>query len=79
MESAPGGGALAGQTVPSWAIAVSDPNPEQVAERLRIGTPAVVTRLQDGCNLIDLRTVLVEDEQSLIERLLDCVASPASM
>ena len=79
VESATGGGALAGQTVPSWAIAVSDPNPEQVAERLRIGTPAVVTRLQDGCNLIDLRTVLVEDEQSLIERLLDCVASPASM
>jgi L-seryl-tRNA(Ser) seleniumtransferase len=73
VESAPGGGALAGQTVPSWAIAVLGPNPEQMAERLRVGTPAVVTRLQDGCNLIDLRTVLVEDEDALAGRLLECV------
>jgi L-seryl-tRNA(Ser) seleniumtransferase len=73
VESAPGGGALAGQTLPSWAIAISDPNPEQVAERLRIGTPAVVTRVQDGCNLVDLRTVLVEDEADLTRRLLECL------
>ena len=65
VESAPGGGALAGQTVPSWAIAVSRPDPEQIAERLRVGTPAVVTRLQEGRNLVDLRTVLVEDEDAL--------------
>lgn len=73
VESAPGGGALAGQTVPSWAIAVSGPDPEQIAERLRVGTPAVVTRLQEGRNLVDLRTVLVEDEDALARRLLECV------
>ncbi len=73
VESAPGGGALAGQTIPSWAVAVSGPNPEQIAERLRSGTPAVVTRLQEGCNLIDLRTVRVEDEEALTRRLLDSV------
>jgi L-seryl-tRNA(Ser) seleniumtransferase len=73
VASAPGGGALAGQTVPSWAVAISGPNPEQIAKRLRVGTPAVVTRLQDGCNLIDLRTVLVEDEEALARRLLESV------
>jgi L-seryl-tRNA(Ser) seleniumtransferase len=78
VESAPGGGALAGQTVPSWAIAISGPNPEQIAARLRLGEPAVITRLQESCNLIDLRTVLVEDEKALIERLLDCVSTSAS-
>lgn len=73
VESAPGGGALAGQTIASWAIAISIPNPEQLAQRLRIGTPAVMTRVQEGRNLIDLRTVLDEDEESLISRILDSV------
>jgi len=73
VESAPGGGALAGQTVPSWAVAVSGPNPDVIAARLRLGTPAVLTRVQDGRNLIDLRTVLLEDEEALARRLLDCV------
>ena len=73
VESAPGGGALAAQTVPSWAIAVSGPNPEEIAARLRLGEPAVITRLQEGLNLVDLRTVLVEDEDSLARRLLESV------
>ena len=71
VESAPGGGALAGQTLPSWAVAISGPNSERIAERLRLGAPAVISRLQEGCNLIDLRTVLAEDEEPLAVRLLD--------
>lgn len=73
VESAPGGGALADQLIPSWAIAISVPNPEQVAQRLRLGTPAVVSRIHEGRNIIDLRTVLEEDEQALITRILDSV------
>jgi len=71
VESATGGGALAGQTIPSWAIAISGSNPEEIAGRLRLGTPAVFPRLQEGRNLIDLRTVLPEDEDKLTSRLLD--------
>jgi L-seryl-tRNA(Ser) seleniumtransferase len=78
VESAPGGGALAGQTLPSWAVAIATADPEETARRLRLGTPAVVTRLQEGSNLIDLRTVLVGDEDALIEQLLDCVRANAS-
>jgi L-seryl-tRNA(Ser) seleniumtransferase len=73
VESASGGGSLAGQTLPSWAVAISTANAEQVAERLRLGTPAVMARLNEGRNLIDLRTVLVEDEESLCRRILDSV------
>jgi L-seryl-tRNA(Ser) seleniumtransferase len=78
VESASGGGSLASQTLPSWAVAVTTPDPEQTARRLRLGTPAVVTRIQEGHNLIDLRTVLVEDEGALIARLLDSVSTNAS-
>jgi L-seryl-tRNA(Ser) seleniumtransferase len=72
VESAPGGGALAGQTLASWAIAIQVSHPERVAERLRLGSPAVIPRLSEGCILIDLRTVLPEDEEPLVTRLLEC-------
>jgi L-seryl-tRNA(Ser) seleniumtransferase len=77
VESAPGGGALAGQTLASWAIALGHPRPERLAERLRLGVPAVMPRLNEGCLLVDLRTVLPEDEEPLAQRLLDCLADGA--
>lgn len=73
VESAPGGGSLAGGTLPSWAVAVSSPEPNRVAKRLRLGIPAVVGRVQEDTNLIDLRTVLPQDEDALYGRLLDCL------
>ncbi len=72
IESAPGGGALPGQTLASWGIAIQAPHPERIAERLRLGTPAVIPRLNEGCILIDLRTVLPEDREPLALRLLEC-------
>jgi L-seryl-tRNA(Ser) seleniumtransferase len=69
--SASGGGALPDQSVPSWAIAISGVNPDHVARTLRAGSPSVFTRIQDGCVLIDLRTVLPEDEEALLRRLIE--------
>jgi L-seryl-tRNA(Ser) seleniumtransferase len=71
VESAPGGGALPGMSLASWGIAIQAPHPERIAELLRLGKPAVIPRLNDGCVLIDLRTVLPEDEEPLISRLLE--------
>lgn len=71
VESASGGGSLAGKTIPSWAIAFSPANAEQVAERLRLGTPAVMTRLNQSRILVDLRTVSVDDEDILCRRILE--------
>ena len=71
VDSAPGGGALPGQTLASWAIALMHPNINQLAGRLRLGSPAVVPRVNEGKLLIDLRTVSPGDEAKLVERILD--------
>jgi L-seryl-tRNA(Ser) seleniumtransferase len=72
VASAPGGGALPAQTLPSWAVAISCPSPDHVLRQLRLGTPAVFARVQDGRVLVDLRTVLPEDEELLLGRIAAC-------
>jgi hypothetical protein len=37
-----------------------------------MGKPAVFGRVQEGRVLIDLRTVLPEDDKSLMDRILEC-------
>jgi L-seryl-tRNA(Ser) seleniumtransferase len=72
VASASGGGALPEITVPSWAVAIRAANPDDVARRLRLGSPAVLSRVKDGSTLIDLRTVLPRDEEALLQRLIAC-------
>jgi L-seryl-tRNA(Ser) seleniumtransferase len=72
VQSASGGGALPELTVPSWAIAITGPNADQVAQQLRLGQPAVFARVQGGKVLIDLRTVQPQDEPALLHCLLTC-------
>jgi L-seryl-tRNA(Ser) seleniumtransferase len=72
VSSAPGGGALPSQSVPSWAIAISSSSPDHVARDLRLGNPSVFTRVQEGCVLIDLRTVLPEDDELLLRGITAC-------
>ncbi|HKP45517.1 MAG TPA: L-seryl-tRNA(Sec) selenium transferase, partial [Pyrinomonadaceae bacterium] len=42
---------------------------DQVAEKLRLGSPAVIARIADGRVVIDLRTVDPEEEPELLEAL----------
>jgi L-seryl-tRNA(Ser) seleniumtransferase len=72
VDSASGGGALPDITVPSWAVAISTSNPDDVARQLRIGSPAVLPRVKDQSTLIDVRTVLPHDEEVLVRRILEC-------
>jgi L-seryl-tRNA(Ser) seleniumtransferase len=72
VASAPGGGSLPGTTLSSWAIAIASESPDHVSRQLRLGSPAVFSRVQEGCTLIDLRTVRPEDEDKLIRRILEC-------
>ena len=67
-----GGGSLPSQGLPSVAISlVSDRiSEEELARRLRIGTPAVVGRLQAGRLLVDMRAVLPRQDESLLEALV---------
>jgi L-seryl-tRNA(Ser) seleniumtransferase len=76
VASASGGGALADRTVPSWAVAIRSSNPDDVARQLRTGSPAVFSRVKDHNTLIDVRTVLPHDEETLVERILECSLAP---
>jgi L-seryl-tRNA(Ser) seleniumtransferase len=61
-QSAIGGGSLPGQTQPSWAVALEDSSADALAARLRHGHTPVVSRIEDGRVLLDLRAVLPEQD-----------------
>jgi L-seryl-tRNA(Ser) seleniumtransferase len=52
------------------ALICSKNGPDELARRLREGDPAVVARIVDGRLLFDLRTVLPDQDDALLERLL---------
>jgi L-seryl-tRNA(Ser) seleniumtransferase len=70
VSTAPGGGALPDQTLPSWAVAISSDRADHGLRQLRLGHPAVFARVQEGRILVDLRTVQPEDLSTLRERLI---------
>ncbi len=64
-----GGGSLPDQTMPTLVVALEPAgiSDADLAQRLRTGTPAVMGRISEGKLLLDLRTVFVEEEDSLVE------------
>ena len=77
VDSAPGGGSLPEQTLPSWAVRIACADADRVAATLRRASPAILPRIQDDAVLIDLRTVLPEDDETLVNRLISSGAIPA--
>lgn len=73
-ESAVGGGSLPGQTLPTRLLAVPEAlagegGLEGLARRLRQGDPPVVGRVAGGQLLLDLRTVLPEEDGEVVAAL----------
>lgn len=66
--AAVGGGGAPGVALPSAAVSL----PEAYAAPLRMGTPAVVGRLENGRCLLDLRTVAEADDDTLAHAVLAC-------
>jgi L-seryl-tRNA(Ser) seleniumtransferase len=64
-----GGGSLPGETLPTRLAAIQVPSPDDLARRLRLGQPAVVGRIEEDRFLLDPRTVMPEQEETLIERV----------
>jgi L-seryl-tRNA(Ser) seleniumtransferase len=79
VQSAIGGGSLPGETLPSWALALSggdvDGGPEGLIRRLREADPPIIARIEDDRVLLDPRTVLQEEEAALLEGLKDALAA----
>lgn len=74
-ESFVGGGSLPDVSVPTMVLGLSAEglSEAELAARLRVGTPAVVTRVQDGRVLLDLRCVFERQEAELLGAITQAV------
>ena len=63
-----GSGALPAQEIPSFALALSHLalSADEVARRLRAGSPPVFSRIHDGRVLLDFRTVLEGEDNAIV-------------
>ena len=72
-ESTIGGGSLPGQTLPTYVLAISeshvDGGLDGLANRMRKASPPVVGRIDDGRFLLDPRSVLLEEDNDVINAL----------
>lgn len=66
--AAVGGGGAPDVELPSAAVSL----PEAYAAPLRVGTPSVVGRIENGRCLLDLRTVAPDDDDTLVEAVRSC-------
>jgi L-seryl-tRNA(Ser) seleniumtransferase len=67
--SAVGGGSLPGEMLPTRLVAIHVSAPNELAQKLRLGSPPVIARIENDLLLLDLRTVLPGEEQPLREAL----------
>ena len=74
-RSAVGGGSLPGVTLPTRALALSSADPERLAERLRLGDPPVVARIEEGLVLLDPRTVLPGEDPLVVAAVRAALAA----
>lgn len=73
-ESVIGGGAAPGATLPTKLIAITSiMSADDLAGRLRAGTPSIIARVEDDRVVLDLRTVFPEQDAAIIRAL--CAAS----
>lgn len=61
-----GGGALPGETLPSWALVCPHATPDICAQRFRLNTPPIIGRIQDDALWFDLRTIQPCDDATLV-------------
>jgi L-seryl-tRNA(Ser) seleniumtransferase len=69
-SSTVGGGSLPGETLPSVALSFGAADDiDALAKRLRLGNPSIFGRIVEDRLLIDLRTVLPENDAALVDAL----------
>lgn len=66
-----GGGALPELTLPTRALAVGVPGPNELARALRLADPAVVARVEEDQVLFDPRTVMPGEDEAMLDTLRD--------
>jgi L-seryl-tRNA(Ser) seleniumtransferase len=68
-ESVIGGGATPEQSIPTWLISIECADEGAAQRRLRSNDPPVIARVEEKRLLLDLRTVLPEEEAELAAAL----------
>ena len=71
-ESLVGGGSAPTSTLPTFLLAITchSLSADELASRLRLGDPSIVTRVEEGRVLLDLRTVFAPSEDEAVARAL---------
>ena len=64
-----GGGSLPGERVESAGLSIRIDRPGRLHRALRVGEPAVIGRIHQAALILDLRTVLPEQDGSVVEAL----------
>lgn len=65
-ESTVGGGSLPGESIKTWSLAVDVKSPDKVMKKLRASNPPVIARTENDRVLLDPRTVLPEQDETLL-------------
>lgn len=74
VRGAVGGGTFPGVELPSWAVVPRlEGSLQDIAERLRAGEDPVVARIVDDRLVLDLRTVLPDQDETLVRRIRSVV------
>jgi L-seryl-tRNA(Ser) seleniumtransferase len=71
-----GGGTLPMHEIPSLAVRLrrADVSADHLAQRLRTGEPAVITRINDNAVMLDLRTVQEDESDALAAAIVSATA-----
>ena len=70
-----GGGALPERQLDTWAVIIRDVNVDELAKKLRVGSPAVMVRVQQKAIWLDVRTIAESQIASLRERLKEVMST----
>ncbi len=73
-----GGGSLPEETLPSWLLALDVPQPNLMAERLRLCAVPVIARVESKRLILDPRTVMPEQESALLASVSDALRTHAA-
>jgi L-seryl-tRNA(Ser) seleniumtransferase len=68
-RSTAGGGSLPAESVPTKLLAITVPSPDRAAARLRASDPPVIARIEHDLLCLDPRTVLDDQEDTLLAAL----------
>ena len=66
-ESTVGGGSLPGQVLPTVLLALPNYSPTKLQAQLRAANPSVIARIQDDRVVLDPRTILPEQDETVIQ------------